>query len=130
MLVYRHSCGRAKWKASNLNVVLFVLFCRNKTQPPINFYITQIKGPIIRTSGNGLLEVFCACTDLEVGRGFGLRLALCVLFVRPLSRLDTAMATEATAQAITTQPTSVSRRKDVEAFVRDLDPLQVQGKRI
>ena len=30
------------------------------------------------------------------------------------------------SDAITTQPTS--RRKEVESFVRDLDPLQVVGK--
>ncbi len=33
-----------------------------------------------------------------------------------------------TEQAITTQPASNSRRKEIEAFVRDLDPLQVQGR--
>lgn len=30
--------------------------------------------------------------------------------------------------SITTQPTSTTRRKELESFVRDLDPLQVMGK--
>ena len=34
------------------------------------------------------------------------------------------MATE----AVTSQPASTSRRKEIEAFVRDLDPVQVQGE--
>jgi len=36
------------------------------------------------------------------------------------------MSTE--LEVVTSQPASTSRRKEIEAFVRDLDPLLVQGE--